>query len=356
MKASVITMTRTYNYGATLQAYALQEYVTSMGHECTVVDHMNAGDKHRTLPLLDFSFGNLLMLPYKRRLERGFTRFEEFYREHMNMTAPYQNEQQLLDAPPAADVYISGSDQVWNPRDAKLDRFFLNFAPPTAKRISFAASIGVSQIPADKRERMQALLSGIDGISLREVGARDELSALTDKPISVNCDPVFLLEAEKWRAAESPVKGLVPGEYILCYLIYRPAWFSAWIRDMKKKTGKKIVVVGLQGFRRIFCDRYVRDAGPREFLWLIDNAAAVVTTSFHGSAFSLVFGKPFVAIPDPPRPARIRSLLHLFGLPQNELGENNPHFTFEEYDRNAVLAVAAKERERAREYLTRFLP
>ena len=355
MKATIITMTRTYNYGATLQAYALQEYIRCMGNDCLIIDHMNPGETHRKVSIKDLSFGNLLKLPYKKRLEDGYRRFECFYRNHMNMTRPYYSESELFADPPVADVYISGSDQVWNPRDAKLNRFFLNFAPEEKKRISYAASLGVSNIPEENKKQISDYLQKIDGISLREEKAYDSIRELTDKPISVNCDPVFLLDREQWRAIQSPVDGLKPGEYILCYLIYRPEWFSEWIKQIGKKTGKKIVVVGLQGYRRIRCDRYIRDAGPSEFLWLIDNAAAVATTSFHGSAFSILFGKPLVAIPDPPRPTRIRNLLKLFGLERSELNNNDSRFEFEEYSIEKVDAIVKIEREKSENYLRDFL-
>lgn len=350
MEASIITMTKTYNYGATLQAYALQEFVESLGHSCNIIDHMGY-EGHRTIKLMDFSLSNVLALPYKAILEQGYTRFEEFYNEYMHMTDRYRSYEELRASPPQSDVFITGSDQVWNPKDAKLNRFLLEFAPDSAKRVSYAASIGVSQIPDEKKDAMREHLKRIDAISVREVPAHREISALTDKDVLMHCDPVFLMNREKWEALELPV-AKIKGDYILCYMIYKPEWLNDWLKDLRRRTGKKIVFVGLHGVRPVVCDRYVRNAGPREFLWLIHHASAVVTSSFHGAAFSVLFGKPFVAMPDPPRPARLHNLLDLFGLPENELYECDSSYSFKSYDYKKIEETMQKAREASTRYLT----
>ena len=347
MKASVITMTKTYNYGATLQAYALQEYVRSMGHECDIVDHMGY-DGHRILRVTDLSFDTLVKLPYKRELERGYRCFEQFYDEHMRMTRRYNEKEALVADPPVSDVYISGSDQVWNPRDLRGE-FYLDFAPTGKKRVSYAASLGVSRIPEEQRAEVRELLRSIDAISVREKAGVEAISELTDTPVNLNCDPVFLLDRQRWIDLESPVDGLEEG-FILCYMIYKPEWLNDWLKAVRKRTGKKIVIVGLQGYRSVTHDRYVRSAGPREFLWLIHHASAVVTSSFHGAAFSILMRKPFVAMPDPPRPARLHNLLGLFGLEDRILYECNKDYEFLPCDEAAVANVIAAEQAKTDTY------
>lgn len=351
MKASIITMTSTYNYGATLQAYALQEFLIKQGHECNLIDHMSRAEKHRRIKLSDLSRANLKMLPYKRKLERGYTRFECFYVEHMNMTSRYATVDELKASPPDSDVFISGSDQVWNPKDPKLDRFLLDFVPDDRLKISYAASMGNPNLPEDKKGKYVEALKRFDAISVREREAYNMIQPLTEKPVSINCDPAFLLNADEWRALEKPVKGLKPGEYVLCYMLHLPVWFNEWIKEVKKQTGKKIVFVGLNGHRTVFRDKYVRDAGPGEFLWLIDNADTVVSSSFHGNVFSLIFGKKLISTPDKNRPDRIHNLLRMFDENSREKYDPTPEYCPEAVDCKKIEEIAQAERERSKNYL-----
>ena len=351
MNVSIITMTRTYNYGATLQAYALQTYVESLGHNCEVIDHMRVcEDEHRKIKLNARSVDNFLQLPYKRKLESGFSNFESFYCDYMHMGKKYTNDEALFANPPEYDVYITGSDQVWNPRYIK-EKFYLGFAPKQAKKISYAVSLGVTDIPEENQEIIKKYLGKMDSISVRESAGKMAIEKLTDKKVKLNCDPIFLLNREEWRNVESSVEG-VPEDYILCYMIYKPNWINNWLKEVKKKTKKKIVFVGLTGYRPVYCDKFIRTAGPREFLWLIDHASAIATSSFHGTAFSIMFGKPVIAMPDPPRPARIHNLLGMFGLGNQEIYEPRvDDKLIETYDYAKIAGIIDKQRAISHDYL-----
>lgn len=351
MRASIITMTSTYNYGATLQAFALQEFVKKLGVDCNLIDHMSAPEKHRKIKLLNFSKKNLRMLPYKFALQRGYRRFEDFYDKNMNMSRRYESMDALKTAPPSSDVFISGSDQVWNPRDPKIDRFLLDFVPDDKLKISYAASMGDPSLPEEVKKKYVRALERFDSISVREAEAQSMIAPLTDKEVHIHCDPAFLLSAEEWRKYESPVKGLEPGSYILCYMIHMPPWYDSWIKDIKKKTGKKIVFVGLNGVRKITCDKFVRDAGPGEFLWLIDHADTVISSSFHGNVFSLIFGKTLISTPDKKRPDRIKNLLRRFGQNHREMYDATVDYCTAAVDHDAIEEIAKEERERSKQYL-----
>lgn len=350
MKASIITMTSTYNYGATFQAYALQTYVESLGHSCEMVNLIRVCEsEHRRIKLNDFSRGNLAKLLYKSELETGYRNFELFYKQHMHMTRRYADEEDLKKNPPDSDVYITGSDQVWNPRNLK-GAFYLDYAPAGKKKISYAASIGDTCIPESVAPRVREYLSTFDGISVREQEAKTIISNLTEKTVTVNCDPIFLLDREQWRELEQPVKG-IKKKYVLCYFIYQPKWLNEWLDSVRKMTGCEIVFVGLNGFHHGVFDKYIRNAGPREFLWLIDHSEAVATSSFHGTAFSVMFGKPLKALVEPNRPDRIHNLLRKFGLNSCEVYENHFDDSFEKYTNSEVDKVLAADRKNSREYL-----
>ena len=344
-------MTKTYNYGATMQAYALQSFIESLGHKCSLIDHTGFEGTHRTIQLTDLSRANLYKLPYKFQLERGYASFERFYAEHMNMTRRYDSLESLCAEPPASDAFVTGSDQVWNPRDAMYRKFFLEFVPDGKKKISYAASIGDAFIPEEKAKYYREQLKKFDSISVREAQGKKLIEGLTDKEIHVNCDPVFLLDINKWKSLEKPVSR-IKKPYILCYMIYTPLWFSDWMKKVKKKTGLDVVFVGLDGFRRIYYDKYVRCAGPSELLWLVDNAEFVVSSSFHGNAFSVLYGKKLISLPDPKRPDRIHNLLSMFGLEKCELFENNPMKEPYTIDYKLISQTISEQRDIAERYLS----
>jgi len=351
MKASIITMTTTYNYGATLQAYALQEFIKKLGYECDVIDHMSSAQIHRKIKLTDFSKINLIKIPYKWELEKGYRSFEDFYEKHMQMGRRYETVEELKANPPDSDVFISGSDQVWNYKDPKLNRFLLDFVPDDKIKISYAASLGNSELPEEMHDTYREALKRFDSISVREQEGYQLIQPLTDRKVSINCDPAFLLDADEWRALEKPVSGIKKGEYILCYLLYTPPWINEWLKELKAKTNKKIVIVGLNGYRRIFCDKYVRCAGPGEFMYLVDNASMVVSSSFHGNVFSVLFGKDFVSLPDPKRPDRIYNLLRNYGLEDHIILDNTYEFNHKMQNYHKIDSIIKKEQEKSKKYL-----
>ena len=350
MKASIITMTSTYNYGATLQAYALQEFIKKLNCSCDIIDHMSSGESHKTVKLGDLSRENIKRIPYKWQLERGYARFEDFYEQHMNMSRRYPTVENLKANPPESDLFVSGSDQVWNYKDPKLDRFLLDFVPDNKFKVSYAASMGNSDLPEEKKDKYAQAFTRFNRISVREKEAQALLQPLTDREVNIHCDPAFLLSAEEWRTIQKPVKGVIPGKYILCYMLHLPAWFNEWAKELKKETGLPIVFVGLNGYRPVTHDKYVRNAGPGEFLWLIDNAAMVVSSSFHGNVFSLIFGKKLISTPDKNRPDRIHNLLRMFGENRRELYDPESRWISETVDGEAVELLAQAEREKSREY------
>jgi hypothetical protein len=344
-------MTSTYNYGATLQAYALQEFTKGLGAQVELIEHISDSKKSKKIKLTDFSKSNLYKIPYACKLNRGYRRFHKFYAEKMSVTSFYANDKALYENPPISEVYISGSDQVFNPRDSKLNRFFLTFAPKDKVKISYAASMGDPSLPEDKKLLYKEALKDFTAISVREREAYDIISTLTEKEVSINCDPAFLLNAKEWRDLEIPVKNLKPNEYVLCYVIHNPPYLRELLRKIKKETGKKIVLLGLNGYSKIKADRHVRDAGPGEFLWLIDNAYAVVSSSFHGNVFSLIFGKRLISTPDKKRPDRINNLLRKYDEIQRIVWDSNVNLNIAPISSKKIEDIASLERDRSREYL-----
>lgn len=352
MKICVVTMNSSYNYGAMLQAYALQTVLLSQGHDCRFIDQRKSFEREISFCKSPSKLvHNLFSLIYKKSLLQGYRSFERFIADHEKLTENFANYETLQQNPPDADVFITGSDQVFNPVSFRPINF-LDFVPSDKKRISYAASLGVSTIPQEKRQKFSEYLNKMDSISVRESDAKKLLCELTDKEISVHIDPVFLLPKEEWRKLAKPVSG-IKKPYILCYILYNPPWLNKELKKLRKRTGMDIVVVANEGFRNIYHNKMIRSAGPQEFLWLFDNAERIVTTSFHGTAFSLVFEKPFWAAVNPHSPSRISDLLSLFGAKQAVVQdfETEPA----KVDCAFVKKVQQEQREQALDYLKKAI-
>lgn len=253
------------------------------------------------------------------------------------------------------DYFVTGSDQVWNPYFADLEKLFIKFAPG-GKRISYAASISCPEIPQDK---LQMFIDGVNGmkeISVREQAGAELIEKLTGRKAEVVADPTMLLAAEKWREIARKPSWLKGDEEILTtyFLGKRPDEIISRLADAQ---GLKVVNILDE---RVF-EHYA--VAPEEWLWLIDHAKLMYTDSFHGTVFSILFRRPFVVterIGDGcvnKMTSRIDTLLGKFGLEARRGTKNNGYMIANPMSMQYgdVEAVLAKDRQRAEAYLRRAL-
>jgi len=293
--------------------------------------------KFISLPFDAVNYGN-------RR--KAYEKTVEFIRLNLDIEE-YTDYQSLKENPPFADVYITGSDQVWNP--SKLSpQFFLQFVEDV-KKISYAASMGNTKITDDKASIIKKYLKDFYSISVRENECRDLLADLTELPISVNTDPVLFLSADEWRKYE--VAYNVKKPYILLYTIYWNPEMKEKLRRLKQRTGLPVYSIKT-GMTRAYSDRSFYDVGPGEFLWLFDNAEYVVTTSFHGAVFSTVFNKKFATCVNPSSPSRIENLHRVLDIPRVDIDDLDKTDLF---DYSRICAALNKEKMRGLNYLKEVL-
>ncbi len=350
MKTATITFHHTKSFGAVLQAYSLQQFLKSMDIDNQIIHY---SERNNSLQLysekknIKSFLTNLDVFFHRKEIYAGNMAFLEFIESFLNKTKAYRSMEELQKNPPVADAYISGSDQVWSAGRGVNPAYFLDFGDEEVRKLSYAASMGKSELTDAQRIQIQSYLKKFKAISVREESVREILRNCTDKEIDVNIDPTFLTPAQEWRSIEKPVPG-IHKPYILCFMLYRPAWRNEALRQLRRRTGKEIVLLDASGLRNIVHDRQIRSAGPREFLWLIDHADMVVTTSFHGVAFSSIFGKPFYAIPNPHSPERIVNLMKLLGN-EGAIADNldQPPYA---YDRNLVNQRIEEERAKSTAY------
>lgn len=305
MKICTLTCHDVYNQGASLQAYALQHYLETQGHEVRIIDYKpDYLSGHYSLTsvcnsIYDRPFLKQLYLLAKLpgRL-KGLARkrvFDEFTFTYLHLTRRYPSYEALKANPPEAELYIAGSDQIWNTlfRNGKDAAFYLDFGEKDTRRISYAASFATQQIEPGYESFVAAELQNLDAVSIREKLSLPLLKSLGREDGVAVCDPVFLLSSDEWNRWIEHVP-TSSDKYLLVYLTDRSKQIEEISKAIKKATGWKIYVVG--GFKEAWADRCLVNAGPVEFVRLVKDAQYVISNSFHATAFALIFEKNFSVV------------------------------------------------------------
>lgn len=358
MKIKTITCHDVYNLGASLQAYALADYLRSCGHEVKIIDYKPVYLRHYRLtgvpnPRFDKPFlreaYQLAKFPgrlYERITSKRKKAFDRFTAEFLPVTGiTYPDAASLKELPPDADLYIAGSDQIWNPLfpNGKDSAFFLEFAPDGGKKISYAASFAVESLASEDAERMKPLLRQMDAISVRESSGVVLLAEMGLEGVQV-VDPVFLLPKEKWE--EIAIKP-AQQDYILVYDFDNNQKIKQTAQTIAAETGRKIVSL----FPVAWADEVWDNAGPREFIGAIRKAGIVLSNSFHATAFSLIFQKDFYVVNRTEGiNARMKDLVGDLGLSERIISSVPNTFTAVDYTDATMLLK--KKIAASKDYLT----
>lgn len=303
MKIVTVTCSNADNYGARLQAAALAATLGRDGHEVQVLDYRpwymrfyprpawrNIG--WRNLP------SQLWRWRYNDHAQRRHELFDDFSSRHIPLTPAVHNLKQLRDNPPVADVYIAGSDQIWNPefRNGSDPAFFLDFGEQATRRISYAASFGVDCVDASMHDSLRDHLARFDRISVRESSGRHIIATELGMPApDVVLDPVFLLPPAYWDGIADEAGRRVPEEpYVLVYDFMRSKALKSVVRKLARALKCRIISVGAH--RLPYARENRREASPAEFLALIRGARCVVSNSYHGTAFAMIFKRDFLVV------------------------------------------------------------
>lgn len=363
--AAVVTLHRVHNYGSVLQTYATQRLLSDSGYDVRIIDYWRPTEVDDFDTRLKHDFArwdrNLLTrtvfrLLRKRALEEQRRRFRGFVKDHLQITErAYFTEEELEAAPPVADLYCVGSDQVWNSdyHVAGSDPFYLKFAPAGSRRVSFASSFGKPSVSAEESNYIRENLSAFEAISVRERSGVEILDHHGIDAVQL-VDPTLAVAPEVWNGlVDEPREG---SGYLLVYQLHRNHDLAPVVeRVAKERNLKPVYLRGYWSIRHIN-SRNLSNTSVGEFLGLFKNAAYVVTDSFHGTAFSLNFGRPFNAIYPPNYGERIKSVMELTGtLGRAVTGESS--YDTGDYDTEQVNAVLEKERQRASDFtdsLVRF--
>lgn len=369
-RTALITLHSLPNYGSVLQAYATARVLERGGFGCDIIDYTYPNEWHyrhgQPRPAWWRPLYSRVAGPLLRGL--GITSQHAFSSRLRDFRGDYLKETRAFGSLEALERHdwsgyqavIAGSDQLWSPRFIKGDKaFMLSFVPDGVRKVSVASSFGVKDIPPGLTEHYRRWLGRFDAITVREENGlrivRDTLGV--DVATSQVLDPTLLLGPDEWDDLALKVMPRVPMEpYIVLYGLYyafesRPTIFHA-LAEMQKRLGVK-KVVSLSGYPDPECPYPLkvdnrRDVRPEEFVALLKGAAGVVTSSFHGTAFALNFGRPLISVTPADRTDddRQSSLLRAAGAPEVITPAGTPAGKMVHlYDTAGVSATLGKMRQ-----------
>jgi hypothetical protein len=350
MKIAIITIQNANNYGAVFQAYALQ-FIVSLKGSVKIINYEN---RHisRSFDLIRFKASLHGVLGFGKDIFRIIPRkvviskFKFFINNRFNLTFSINDVNISSKDWEEFDVFISGSDQIWNP-DCISDNstinpiYFLNFAPKRSRKISYASSVGAYKFNEIEITKLKALLEDFSYISVREKDTKDFLSKVLNRDVFHVLDPTLLLNKNQWLELLTDNNNYYQEEeYILLYTVPKVSLIREAVKYFSKKIGLRVISLeqGLNAGAKV--DKQYRDAGPEDFLSLFNKASFVITDSFHGVCFSVNFEKPFVAISPGKNVNRMESLLSAIGL-ENRIAHEK--IDFEQISTNMSFALASKK-------------
>jgi len=312
MLIRTVTFQRTHNCGAAMQAYALMKYLQSLGNRVEILDYRPDWLYDCNKPLKTFlnnpSVKNLLLMPF---VMLSTFKFFAFVRDCCCVTAPVYCKDGIKKLS-ACDMYVAGSDQIWNPRLTKgLDDVYLLNFPTEGKKIAYSASCGLDNLADDIMLPIVQAVHSFNGVAVREHYLENKLHEYgVEKAICV-LDPVFLLNKEEYRKIAIPAKHK---KYLLLYtMAARSPQFLKFAKRLAEHYGLMILDTG--SIRKKWpADCVEWNYGPREWLGLIDGADFVLTNSFHGTALSIVFRKNVYVMTAGDVSSRLHSVLSDFGM------------------------------------------
>ena len=330
-KVELITLQRVPNYGSFLQAYATQEVIKRLGYEVETINYFpermrikgmlkNIKNKNSILKksLVIRTAVRIILIPsYIKR----FNSFNRFIFQNIRMTSKiYHTNEELKEDIPIADIYVTGSDQVWNSGwNGGIDKaLFLDFTKDNAKCISYAASFGKKELEEWEKDETRKLLKKYEKLSTRETTGVDILADLGIESTNV-LDPTLLLNSDEWKnVASNKYNGK---KYILVYNLNRNRKIDEYAKKISKE--KKIpvyyITYSLHEFYKYGKMKCCIKA--EDFLSLLANATYVITDSFHATAYSINFNRDFMIVFPEKYSTRVESILKITGL-ENRIVRN----------------------------------
>ena len=359
MRVGIQTIHAAYNVGAMLQAYATAKAIGKLGHQPLLIDlYSRSEEQSNTLRFFPGSPKKMLHVldgllhPATRRRLNNFYRF----RSKMPLSQRYYTYEELQKNPPECDIYLSGSDQIWNISQGVVPAFFLQYVPKEKSKVSYASSFGKDSFSKEDMRIIGKLLQDYRQIGVRESTGIQIVREACGKTATLNLDPTFLLSGTEWSQLADQAD-----EHSR---IMRPYWYLAQLEYTQQNNqniellNRQMKIKGVEYSNKILNPRKgvdtLYDAGPFEMMNLIRNAEFILTSSFHTMAFAIHFRKPFfVVLHSNGRNSRMESLLNQLGI-SDRIGKSLPAH-LEPIDYVAVEAKLSPILESSQKYLASIL-
>ena len=377
-RVGIVTIHDSPNYGGSLQAFALYKYIKDKGNYCEIIDirrpihndyiYERQYSSYRNNP---FSFKRRLKNTIKKLIGREIIysqytsniaekRFRQF-NSAIHYSKPYGRLSCLKKDPPVYDVYISGSDQLWNPMQPYcLEPYFLTFVPESKVKISYATSIGITELKEKEKQDFKKWLTSYNALSVREKQAQKLLKSFIDKDIKVVLDPTFLLDIDYWREIANYPD--LKDHYILMFLLASNQELIDYGIKLSQESKKRLVLIKAP---HLFSNKnYTVDnnCGPKEFLGYIGHADMVITDSFHCTVFSILMGASNFATyirKKKKKGSRITDLLDLLNL-SNHLLPTDYSSSYSDLDKAEINRIELRnniltEQVKSRNFLDKWI-
>lgn len=347
MKVGLLTFVCAQNWGAVLQGYSTLEFINNnTDHECDVLNWEPVDNSllkpYKTIPNLLHSI--LHISECKQRIQK----FQDFRNTYLKWSPICYTEDERKRLNEEYEAFIVGSDQVWITLDHVNPTMFLNFVSEKNKKIAYAPSFGANKVNENFNDELKTYIENFNAVSVREISGVEIIRKFSKVPVQVVIDPVFLNSREFWAdlAEEPPING----KYIFLY----PTQITKEFREVVKSIKKKYRLPIYTPFYVPGC-KTIKNMGLLDFLGWIKNAEYVFATSFHATAFSIIFEKEFWAMPHTSTGARIIDMLQLFGI-EDSLIRSVDEIQFEkQIDYSKVTKIVYSKAEESKEWLKKAL-
>lgn len=343
-KVGILTFQNAHNYGAALQLYALKTFLCKKGYDAIAINYVNKNieKQYPKFPIINIQtdrklaiIKSLLLLPITiiQNLY-AYRQYRRKYKKFVDFTNKLTNSNKIYDFKKLSDLkdyyaFVCGSDQIWNPVLTKgLDGAYFCDFDTEAVKIAYSASMGLKQLPNIEELSFKRMINNFDYIGVREQALKEYISNFSTRDIEVTVDPTLLLEKEDYTEMTCENKR---GKYIFLYSLIEDEKLYLIAEELSKKLN--IPIIELR-YKKLYSHRkyiQVADSGPEDFLTYIKNAEVVITNSFHGTIFSVLFEKNFYTIFNNWGSSRLETLLNNLGLQERCIS------SFEEINMNSLI-------------------
>ena len=363
---AIITIHYGANHGSVLQTYATQCLFEQLGYNAYVINYermnynfasIKAGteEKYKSLlgPVLSKVLMPVLMWRWYQVYKKSNAKADAFRQKYIHWSKKYDDVETLFSDPPEADIYCTGSDQIWNSlyNGGVLPEYFLDFAPPGKPRIAFSASIGRTDLDDAELAEMKPYVKKYKAISVRESAALDIIKQTGYEGAVHVLDPTLCIDGNTWKKTFA-IEPILRKPYVLLYYRSWDVGIFKLAKRIGKESGVDVIRIG-GGLRpKLYVPKTIECPSPVEWISLFANATCVVTNSFHGTAFSLNLNRNFFVRYPSKYSSRLQSLLKLTGTEHRVIQNDGADWKMiAPIDFSRVNTVFEQERQRAKLFL-----